>query len=196
MHRQTDYRLRIRFLFLACTGLTLVACGGQKSQPATDTRSTVASASTPTTPPTATPISPGKAPCPATGQWSNCAVFQALDRAGLAPRRDSSQGSVTVAPLTQPGTRLLLGNAELDVFVYADAGARARDESRLDKTKFIEVTDEPTLRGEPTLVRNVNLLAILRSRNDHQRERVGDALAAGPPQPSGAAVLPNTNVPK
>jgi hypothetical protein len=123
-------------------------------------------------------------------------VFQALDRAGLAPRRDSSQGSVTVAPLTQAGTRLLLGSAELDVFVYADANARERDESRLDKTKFIEATGEPTLRGEPTLVRNVNLLAVLRSRNDHQRERVSDALAAGPPQPSSAAVLPKTNVPK
>jgi hypothetical protein len=123
-------------------------------------------------------------------------VFQALDRAGLAPRPDSSQHSVTVAALTQPGIRLLLGSAELDVFVYPDVGARERDESRLDKTKFIEATDEPTLRGEPTLIRNVNLLAVLRSRNDHQRERVSDALSAGPPHASGAALLPKTNVPK
>ncbi len=195
MHHQADSRMRIRSLFIVYTGLTLLACGGQKSHTAADTRSTAASASADTLQPTA-PTSSGKSPCPATGQWSDCAVFQALDRAGLAPRRDSSQGSVTVAPLTQPGTRLLLGSAELDVFVYADAGARERDESRLDKTKFIEATDEPTLRGEPTLVRNVNLLALLRSRNDHQRERVSDALSAGPPQPSGAAVLPKTNVPK
>jgi hypothetical protein len=185
---------RIRFLIVAGTGLTLVACGGQKSPHAADTRSTSAPSAA-TAPPTTTPIG-GKAPCPATGQWSDCAVFQALDRAGLAPRRDSPQSSVTVAPLTNAGTRLLLGSAELDVFVYPDAGARERDESRLDKRNFIEASDEPTLRGEPTLIRNVNLLAVLRSRNDHQRERVSDALSAGPPQPSGAAALPKTNVPK
>jgi hypothetical protein len=103
---------------------------------------------------------------------------------------------VTLAPLTQSGTRFLLGSAELDVFLYQDSSARRRDESRLDRTKFIESTDEPTLRGEQTLIRNVNLLAVLNSRNDHQRERVSDALSAGPPQPSGASALPTTNVPR
>jgi hypothetical protein len=101
-----------------------------------------------------------------------------------------------LAPLSQSGTRVLLGGAELDVFVYPDAGARQRDESRLDRSKFIEATDEPTLRGEATLIRNANLLAVLRSRNDHQRERVSDALSAGPPQASGATSLPSTHVPR
>jgi len=90
----------------------------------------------------------------------------------------------------------LLGGSELDVFVYPDAGARERDEGRLDRSKYIEASDEPTLRGEATLIRNVNLLAVLRSRNDHQRERVSDALSAGPPQVSGAASLPGTQVPR
>jgi hypothetical protein len=35
----------------------------------------------------------------------------------------------------------------------------------------------------------------LRSRNDHQRERVSDALSAGPPQPRGATALPPTRTP-
>jgi len=126
---------------------------------------------------------PGTKPaCPANGQWSECAVYDRLDHAGLAPRRDSSGVPVTLPPLVQQGTKYLLGSAELDVFVYHDAETRERDESRLDRSKFIEATDEPTLRGEPTIIRNVNLLAILRSRNDHQRERVSDALSAGPPQ--------------
>lgn len=193
MRKQADRRSRIRFL--VWIGLSLGACGRQKSQAAPDARSTSAAASAPTTSQTAaTPAV--KAPCPATGQWSDCTVYQALDRAGLAPRRDSAQSAVTEAPLTQSGTRLLLGSAELDVFVYPDSSGRRRDESRLDKSKFIEATDEPTLRGEPTLIRSVNLLAILRSRNDHQRERVSDALSAGPPQPSGASALPKTNIPR
>lgn len=190
MHRKANHHSLVRVLSALCAGLTLVACGGPKGQPAGDTRSTTISPGAASPP---VPASSGKAPCPSTGQWSDCAVFQALDRAGLAPRRDSSQKAVTLAPLTRSGTRLLLGSAELDFFVYPDARARERDESLLDKTKFIEAADEPTLRGEPTLIRNVNLLAILRSRNDHQRERVSDALSAGPPQPSGAAALPKVN---
>ena len=87
---------------------------------------------------------------------------------------------------------MLLGNAELDVFIFADPASRQRGESELDRTKFIEATDEPTLRGEATLIRNANLLAVLRSRNDHQRERVSDALSAGPPQPRGPTALPPT----
>jgi hypothetical protein len=101
---------------------------------------------------------------------------------------------VHLEPLTRPGTRILLGGAEVDVFIYPSETERARDEARLDKHEFIEASDEPTLRGEPTLIRNVNLLAILRSRNDHQRERVSDALSAGPPQPSRAAALPGSKV--
>jgi hypothetical protein len=128
-------------------------------------------------------------PCPPTGLWSNCAVFDRLDHAGLAPRRDSSAGRVDLPPLTAAGSRILLGNSQLDVFVYPDANAREADEKRLDHSKFIEATDEPTLRGEATLIRNVNLLGVLHSRNDHQRERVSDALTAGPPS-AGAAIHP------
>jgi hypothetical protein len=136
--------------------------------------------------------STAKGPCPANGQWSECAVFDRLDHAGLAPRRDSSAATVELPPLTQRGTRLLIGSAELEVFIYADPGSRERDEGRLDKTKYIEATAEPTLRGEPTLIRNTNLLAVLRSRNDHQRERVSDALSAGPPQAPRGSALPTT----
>ena len=154
--------------------LTIVGACGRGDQKPKD--SEVATAPVGSAQPTAKPA------CPANGQWSECAVFDRLDHAGLAPRRDSSGGPVTLTPLTQQGRKYLLGSAELDVFVYPDPQSRERDESRLDRSKFIEAADEPTLRGEPTIIRNVNLLAILHSRNDHQRERVSDALSAGPPQ--------------
>lgn len=114
-------------------------------------------------------------------------MFDRLDHAGLAPRRDSASGAPTLPPLTKLGTRYLLGASELDVFLFPDASTREREESRLDRSKFIEASDEPTLRGEPTIIRNANLLAILHSRNDHQRERVSDALSAGPPQGHGGS---------
>ena len=34
-----------------------------------------------------------------------------------------------------------------------------------------------------TVIQNDNLLALLYSKNEQQRERVSDALMAGPPQP-------------
>jgi len=172
----------------------LVACGGGKGQPQTSDAS--ASGRSAGATPLAGAAAPGKAPCPATGLWTDCAVFDRLDHAGLAPRRDSAAGAIRDPSLALSGTRLLLGNAQLDVFIYADASARERDEGRLDRSKFIEASAEPTLRGEATLIRNANLLAILRSRNDHQRERVSDALTAGPPQASAGPTLPASRTPK
>ena len=119
-------------------------------------------------------------------------MFQSLDRAGLAPRRDSATGPIRVEPLGVPGERLLLGSSELEVFIYADGAARERDEARLDRSRYIDPAAEPTLRGEATLIHSANLLAILRSRNDHQRERVADALTAGPPQGARATPIPGT----
>lgn len=166
----------------------VVACNGRD-----DRRRVAADSLVPAPVATQTAATPtGKAGCPANGQWSECAVFDRLDHAGLAPRRDSTARVIELAPLTQRGTRLLVGNSELDVFIYPDTSRRAQDEARLDRSKYIEATAEPTLRGEATLIRNVNLLAVLRSRNDHQRERVSDALSAGPPQAPRAATLPDT----
>jgi hypothetical protein len=171
--------------------LSIVTACGRNSQPraAVDSRTRGTIAQLP-----ATAAATGS--CAPTGQWSECAVFDRLDHAGLAPRRDSTAGSTELPPLNQRGTRLLLGGSELDVFIYPDAATRQQDENHLDRSKFIEATDEPTLRGEATIIRSANLLAILRSRNDHQRERVSDALSAGPPQAGKGAPLPGTRTPK
>jgi hypothetical protein len=121
--------------------------------------------------------------CPATGAWQLCSVVERLDRAGLAPRQDLRP--VREAPLSAPGVPILLGKSELRIFLYADRVARERDQARLDSTKYVAASKPLSMQAEPTLIASENLLAILRSRNDHQRERVSDALTAGPPQRSG-----------
>ena len=197
--RKQDVGSSMRSLLGLAVGLTSVlACGGGGQHPVAKDSGLASAPATERGAPAATPNPPppSMAACPANGRWSECAVFQALDRAGLAPRRDSASGAITLPPLAQSGTRLLLGGSELDIFVYPDVGDRERDEGRLDRSKYIEASDEPTLRGEATLIRTVNLLAVLRSRNDHQRERVSDALSAGPPQARGTASLPSTHVPR
>jgi hypothetical protein len=122
----------------------------------------------------------GKPPCPATGAWELCSVVERLDRAGLAPRQQP--GRVLERPLSSPGVVILLGRSELRVFVYADRAARERDQAKLDSSKYVSASDPLSMHIEPTLITSENLLAILRSRSDHQRERVSDALTAGPPQ--------------
>jgi hypothetical protein len=118
--------------------------------------------------------------CPPTGAWQMCSVIDRLERAGLAPRQQP--GRVVEAPLGSPGVAILLGRSELRIFLYADRATREREQAKLDNAKYVAADEPLSMQVEPTLIASENLLAILRSRSDHQRERVSDALTAGPPQ--------------
>ena len=121
--------------------------------------------------------------CPANGAWQMCSVIERLERAGLAPRQQP--GRVLEPSLSSPGVTILLGRSELRIFVYSDRAARERDQAKLDPSKYLSANEPLSMQVEPTLITSENLLAILRSRSDHQRERVSDALTAGPPQRPG-----------
>jgi hypothetical protein len=137
----------------------------------------------------ATPSSvAGTGSCPATGLWSECAVLERLDRAGLAPRRDSA--ATTEAPLAPAGTLVHVGRFQMELYVYPDAAARERDQSKLDRSKYLAYDAPIGMNAQPTLIHSANLIAILHSRNDHQRERVTDAIVAGPPQAPAAPPPP------
>ena len=86
-------------------------------------------------------------------------------------------------PLTARGSLVRVGRAELELYLYPDAASREADQRRLDPTRYVTYGGTQTLRAEPTLIGNANLIAILHSNSSKQRERVGDALTAGPPQP-------------
>lgn len=118
--------------------------------------------------------------CPATGRWSRCAILERLDRAGLAPRLDSS-AIATHAPLAPKGFVVRMSRGDAEVYLYEDDGARKRDEAKLDRSRYLEYGEPVSMQTLPTLVSSANALVILNSRNDHQRERVGDAITAGPP---------------
>lgn len=170
---------------LAPLAMLLVACGREAGK-SVDTSAAVAVQSAAAVDSSA-PLSDvrrsasGLVPCPPTGKWAACHIFDRLDRAGLAPRRDSTIASAP--PLTPQGTRILVGNAKLELYVYPDVRTREREQGKLDRAKYVSF-DAPTMQSRPTLIYNTNLIAILFSRNDHLRERVSDAIIAGPPQPS------------
>ena len=126
----------------------------------------------------------GGASCPATGYWAQCSVLHSLDRAGLAPHLDSTATPDEKALSGSAFVVKIGSTARLEVFLYPDSVARLADEKRLDRSKLVGATAPQTILRERTLIENANLVGLLTSINDHQRERVSDALTVGPPQPS------------
>jgi hypothetical protein len=118
-------------------------------------------------------------PCPRTGHWAVCHVRERIDRAGLAPFDSVIDGLPTLGPTP---TVYRVGKAGLAVYLFPDTLARSRAARQLDTTRFVAPSADLTIRSEGTVIQNDNLLALLFSKNDHQRERVSDALTAGPPQ--------------
>ena len=123
---------------------------------------------------------PGRPECPATGRWTACAIIERLDRAGLAPQLDST-ATPTEPPLTAKGMLVRISRSEAEVYLYEDASARRRDEARIEKARYLDYAEAVSMQTLPTLIANSNVIVILHSRSDHQRERVGDAITAGPP---------------
>ena len=141
-----------------------------------------------TAPALAAPVADNK--CPPDGRWAECSVIYRLERAGVAPKIDS-----TTKPneKTLGGTPLMLKiglSAQLEVHIYPDSNARIADAAKLDRAEFVVGTAPQTIKRERTLIESANLIGLLTSLNAHQRERVSDALSAGPPQPEPAQVLP------
>jgi hypothetical protein len=122
----------------------------------------------------------GKPTCPGTGHWSDCAVLKRLESAGVAPQK-----AAELPDLPDLGARPALfkvGKSGLAVYLFADSTARGRAARTLDTLRYVGAAKELTMRGETTAIQNDNLLALLYSRSEQQRERVSDALMAGPPQ--------------
>ena len=123
----------------------------------------------------------GTPACPKTGQWTECQVFARLGQAGVAPRRGGTLAELP--PVGATPALYTIGTTGLAVYLYPDSLARARAARTLDPLHFIAPSASLTMRGEATAIQNGNLLALLFSRIDQQRERVSDAFMAGAPQP-------------
>lgn len=122
-----------------------------------------------------------KPKCAHTGKWDPCTVAERLEQSGLAPR-----SLATPQPdggLGAPAVAYTLGRAELRIWLFPDRQAQERAAKTLPPGRYLAPGEEVGMEPLPTLIANENLLALLTSRNEHQRERVGDALTAGPPQP-------------
>ena len=121
--------------------------------------------------------------CPRTGKWALCSVEKRLQQAGfvlrptdgVAPRR----AGFSVVP-----TAYTLGHARLEVFVYPDESALARDIAGID-TLTASPRGKPSVwETPPTFVRSANLAAVFLTESPVQAERLTLAITAGAPQPN------------
>jgi hypothetical protein len=112
--------------------------------------------------------------------WDVAAVEARLRAAGLAPERASE--SVRQPFMGVPGVlfRVLGGRGELQVYLYTDADARARDTDRLDPRRVAPPTMMISWRMPASLVVDNNLAVITLTGDESVRARVRAALAGRP----------------
>ena len=173
--RDNDFPSRdsvIRTLRATTLALLLGACSKPQASPSTSGASASVAAAT-----------PGQGTCPATGLWAECSLLYRLERSGFVAKIDSGAKPKEKA-LTGKAVVMTLGRgATLEVYLYPDSMARVADGAKLDRTHLVNATAEQTIERERTLIESTNIIGLLTSLSTHQRERVSDALMAGPPQP-------------
>jgi len=166
---------RVRAASLAAVVALSGACRGERA-PAADSAAKAQAAA----PATAARPSASKSACERTGHWIPCQVRQRLERSGLAPRDTTATDQPSLGPAP---TVFRVGKGSLAVYLFADSTARAHAATKLDTVTFVGTEHPLTMLSKATVIQNDNLLALLYSKNEQQRERVSDALMAGPPQP-------------
>jgi hypothetical protein len=105
-------------------------------------------------------------------------VKKRLEMTGLAPRDSAISDTVRLGPTP---IVYVAGGSAIAIYLFPDSVSRRRAATSLDATRFIAPDAALTMHHEATTIQNDNLLAILYSLRDQQRERVSDALMAGAP---------------
>jgi hypothetical protein len=120
-------------------------------------------------------------PCEHTGQWAACSLERRLKQSGFVVRKldeKPARAGFTIEPIVYS-----LGSSRLEVFIYPDEKALAKDIESLDTLAVAPRGSTAAWPSTPTLIRSANLAAVLLSQNQRQAERVVLAITAGPPQP-------------
>ena len=176
-HRAPVVTARVGRTLTAAATLAVLACGGGSERAADSAKGAAAPS------PSSVAVK-GDSTCPnLTGRWDECNVRQRLERAGLAPRR--APEPVRQPIFGVPGISYAVGRAELQVFLYPDSAALARDLARVDTLRVQPREGAPIAWSDtPTLMTSNNLAAVLLSDNATQVERVRLAMTAGLPAPT------------
>ena len=183
-HRILSGWMTVRFFLLSlCAGLGACGHGSAGSGDSVSMRDQSPSA----TGSSAAPVSAhtSSSPCPGTGRWALCSLEKRLVQSGFVLKRVSEAGprraGFNVAPAVYT-----LGRARLEVFVYPDEAALARDMAGIDTLTASPRGTPNSWKTTPTLVRSGNLAAVFLTDSPVQAERLTLAITAGAPQPNSS----------
>ncbi|MDO8501448.1 MAG: hypothetical protein Q7S20_06370 [Gemmatimonadaceae bacterium] len=124
----------------------------------------------------------GATACPHTGLWALCTVEKRLRQSGFVARRIEGESPKRAGFSVSP-TVYSLGKSRLEIFLYKNEAALARDLSAMDTVLVAPRGTTAAWEMPPILIRSANLAAVILTANQRQAERVTLALTAGPPQP-------------
>ena len=110
---------------------------------------------------------------PYEGVWDLGTIRGHLSRAGVST---TEQGEVRQPFMGARGTRLRGDKGELQVFIYADAGARARDTDRLDTNALILPAEAGAGQRRASVVTANNLAVIVVGEDPALVRSVGSVL--------------------
>lgn len=168
---------RIARRLLVVPALALAGCGDSR---VADRGDSTAQAPAPAPAVGAPGVAADSAACPLTGAWRPCSVKDRLEKAGLAPRLE--QEGIRRPGFAVPGSRYAIGDASLEVFLYASPADRLRDVAALDSATASPRGTRTDWPKPPTLMGSGNLAAVLHGARERQVERVALALTAGLPE--------------
>lgn len=119
--------------------------------------------------------------CPHDGKWALCGIVNRLRQAGFVLKPVDSASSHRKGFSVSPAV-YTLGQSRLEIFLYADSAAMAKDVMAMD-TVVAGPRGAPSQWGDlpPVLVRSANLVAVFLSSSQRQSERLALAITAGPP---------------
>jgi hypothetical protein len=123
-----------------------------------------------------------KAGCPHTGLWAICSVENRVRQSGFVAKRVEGEAPKRLGFSVTPVV-YTLGKSRLEVFIYPDEAALARDFANIDTVEVAPEGATGSWDTRPVLIRSGNLAAVLLSQNPRQAERLSLALTAGAPQP-------------
>ena len=125
-----------------------------------------------------------RTPCPPDGKWAVCSIEKRLKSAGLVARRDSADTAMRIGFSVRPRAYAIGRDSHLDLFIYADEAALARDLAAMDTIRVAPTGKRGAWPIPPTLIHSANLAAVLVTKDAREADRVSLAITAGAPQPA------------
>jgi hypothetical protein len=168
------------FLFFLAASLGACGHGSSRSADSASVGNLPAGTATTAHPDTAS-AQVRSSPCPRTGRWALCSLEKRLRQSGFVVKRLEGETPRRPGFAVTP-TVYTLGHSRLEVFVYPDEAALARDIAGLD-TLTASPQGRPSAWEAPvTFVRSANLAAVFVTDSPVQAERLTLAITAGAPQ--------------